>query len=118
MKGCTDPFDAKSLRGGAGAQFQIPIRYPVNWEDLPDILPPENSVIISESSVKKATTNAHPPLDVAEFSLPNLGTDRHFSVVIGGETHGVSPEAYKLLRLYESSSCLHIPISEAVESLN
>uniref|UniRef100_A0A1B0DIJ4 RNA 2-O ribose methyltransferase substrate binding domain-containing protein n=1 Tax=Phlebotomus papatasi TaxID=29031 RepID=A0A1B0DIJ4_PHLPP len=119
MKGCTDPFDGKSLRGGAGGQFHVPLRYPVNWEDLQEILPEDNSVFVAENNVEKALNfTEKKPLDVAEFFLPEQNPGHHMTLIIGGETHGISEEGYRLMKLYKNSACLHIPLSECVESLN
>ncbi|XP_059613357.1 rRNA methyltransferase 3, mitochondrial [Phlebotomus argentipes] len=119
MKGCTDPFEPKCLRGGAGAQFHVPVKYPVAWEELEEILPKENSVFVAESNPKKAQmlTNEF-PVDVAEYCLPSQGDEHHMTVIIGGETHGISEEGYGLMKLYANSACLHIPVSGGVESLN
>ncbi|GAB0090373.1 rRNA methyltransferase 3, mitochondrial [Sergentomyia squamirostris] len=113
MKGCTDPFDAKCLRGGAGGQFHIPVKYPIEWESLPEHLPEENSVFVAES---RKDNNS---IDVAEYSLPpDHIKDHHMTVIIGGEIHGISEQGYKLMKLYKDSASLHIPLASCVESLN
>lgn len=90
MKGCADPWDEKCLRGGSGGQFHIPIEYPVRWEDLP---------VVNMSQVFLADNKAgHHSLKmrtIDEELIGSGGQAKNLFIVIGGETHGISEDAYE-----------------------
>lgn len=91
MKGCADPWEAKSLRGGSGGQFHIPIEYPVNWQDISEV------ANISQAEIFLAdNNNKHQKLQVRSIDdqlLSGPRTSRNIFIVIGGETHGISDDA-------------------------
>uniref|UniRef100_A0A1A9X116 RNA 2-O ribose methyltransferase substrate binding domain-containing protein n=1 Tax=Glossina brevipalpis TaxID=37001 RepID=A0A1A9X116_9MUSC len=116
--GCCDAWESKSLRGGCGGQFRIPIYDDVQWTEVPLMIPAEFAdnccIFIAENN----TTKSQEPTNVLDYT--NLeATGSHNVVIIGGESHGVSTEAYELMRTVGNrGKCLHIPVAEGTDSLN
>ncbi|XP_017072434.1 rRNA methyltransferase 3, mitochondrial [Drosophila eugracilis] len=115
--GCCDPWESKSLRGGCGGQFRVPIRDDVPWDELSLTIPPEAAddchVFIAESNQNKREHNQ--TIDYAE--IKDIGT--HNLLIIGGESHGVSEEAYRFLNLVgRKGKCVYIPLAAGIDSLN
>ncbi|XP_031622173.1 rRNA methyltransferase 3, mitochondrial [Contarinia nasturtii] len=117
LKGCADPWDIKALRGGCGAQFRIEIVGPVEWEDLPQLLPKtdEVSVFIADNRVQEDSTTL--PFDesdqkrkekMVKYIKPKVYSDipfsncKHIALVIGGETEGVSSHALDFMKFVTS----------------
>lgn len=137
-KGCADPWEAKALRGGAGGHFRIPILGPMHWSSISSILPePEDfSLFIADNSTKGQIQNVpdgqgvQKPAKLVPYTDVSFKGCEHVVLVIGGETEGVSADAYKLLaeqikRNSENSvaqesghQCISIPLANGVESLN
>lgn len=93
-KGCCDPWDSKALRGGCGGHFRVPIRDDIDWEDVVLTIPPEMAddccVFVAENNLKKLQNN----FKVVDYTnVADIGA--HNVVVIGGESHGVSEQAYR-----------------------
>ncbi|KAI8041104.1 rRNA methyltransferase 3, mitochondrial [Drosophila gunungcola] len=115
--GCCDPWESKALRGGCGGQFRVPIRDDVPWEELPLTIPPEAAddcnVFIAENNQEKRESNQ--AIDYAEIR----GIGAHNLLIIGGESHGVSEEAYRFLNLVgHKGKCVYIPLAAGIDSLN
>lgn len=93
--GCCDPWESKALRGGCGGQFRVPIRDDVTWEELAVHIPPEAAedchVFIAESNVEKLRNQKNSAIEFTH--LHQIGA--HNILIIGGESHGVSDDAYK-----------------------
>uniref|UniRef100_A0ABK9NBV4 RNA 2-O ribose methyltransferase substrate binding domain-containing protein n=2 Tax=Glossina morsitans morsitans TaxID=37546 RepID=A0ABK9NBV4_GLOMM len=116
--GCCDPWESKSLRGGCGGHFRIQIHDDVHWEEVPLVIPAELAdncwVFIAENNISKSAglTNV---LDYTNIEQ----TGSHSVVIIGGESHGVSTEAYQFMQTVGNRGrCLHIPVAEGIDSLN
>lgn len=92
MKGSSDPWDSKCIRGGSGGQFHIPIEYPVLWEDLNSLVAIASQVVLADT---KSTYKGIPCQSIDDQLIKNLSRNQKIFVVIGGETHGVSTEAYE-----------------------
>ncbi|XP_017042405.1 rRNA methyltransferase 3, mitochondrial [Drosophila ficusphila] len=115
--GCCDPWESKALRGGCGGQFRVPIRDDVPWEELPLTIPPEAAdnchVFVAENNQEKR--QSHKAIDYAE--IKDIGA--HNLLIIGGESHGVSEEAYRFLNLVgRKGKCVYIPLAAGIDSLN
>lgn len=121
-KGCADPWESKALRGGAGAQFHVPIRGPLEWSSVHSILPADNCFIyLAENNKDNALAHIPDAERQSELIVPYCNVSyvgKHCVVVIGGETHGISTEAYQLLDSNVLGKCIHIPLATEVESLN
>ncbi|XP_004635536.1 rRNA methyltransferase 3, mitochondrial [Octodon degus] len=48
-KGCVDAWEPKVLRAGMGAHFQVPIINNLEWESVPNYLPPETRVYVADN---------------------------------------------------------------------
>ncbi|XP_012582032.1 PREDICTED: rRNA methyltransferase 3, mitochondrial [Condylura cristata] len=48
-KGCVDAWEPKVLRAGMGAHFQVPVINNLDWETLPDHLPPDTRVYVADN---------------------------------------------------------------------
>ncbi|XP_009863400.1 PREDICTED: RNA methyltransferase-like protein 1, partial [Apaloderma vittatum] len=121
-KGCVDPWEPKVLRGGMGAHFRVPIIADLDWESLLSNLPDGVQVCVAD--------NQHPGARHKTASEPRgaageLATQYYYetwtrtpvAVVIGGETHGVSPDALHLAAS-TGGKRLVIPVVPGVDSLN
>lgn len=148
-KGCADPWETKALRGGAGGQFRLPVRGPMDWSSIESILPDSGaySFFIADNNSRPAQATPHEadelPKDISHWrSLPYTSVSfercQHAVLVIGGETEGISREAYNILTAQRSNwtkpqtlvvddtaplasenhHALQIPLANGVESLN
>lgn len=86
-KGCADPWDTKSLRGGCGGQFRVPIIGPVQWSSIRDFLPESYRIFTAENNVEKS---GH----ILPYFQQNFKNLDHTVLIIGGET-GFSADAYE-----------------------
>ncbi|XP_075847720.1 rRNA methyltransferase 3, mitochondrial [Microtus pennsylvanicus] len=48
-KGCVDAWEPKVIRAGMGAHFQVPIVNNLEWETVPDHLPPDTRVHVADN---------------------------------------------------------------------
>ncbi|XP_050619551.1 rRNA methyltransferase 3, mitochondrial [Macaca thibetana thibetana] len=48
-KGCVDPWEPKVLRAGMGAHFRVPIINNLEWETVPNYLPPDTQVYVADN---------------------------------------------------------------------
>lgn len=159
-KGCADPWEAKALRGGAGGHFRVPIRGPMDWASLESMLPEPGaySFFIADNNWRpRKLATLEEQLEVEEKrDEPDLSAERclpytsvsfkhcqHAVLVVGGETEGISREAYEMLvhnqrqwlsvrnelgpaagevsdegDLSHGHHALQIPLANGVESLN
>lgn len=146
LKGCADPWDTKSLRGGCGAQFRIPIVESVEWEDVTTHLPniDEVSVFVADNqSDQEVFKMPQDELDQKrkdnniKFFEPKVYSDipfhncKHIVLIIGGETEGVSSHALDFMKFASKATStvehdnvrpdnaiVEIPLGNGVESLN
>lgn len=133
MKGCTDPWETKALRGGCGGQFRVPIHGPMDWNSLPSFLPDEGqySVFVASNKLEEKISDVRRSFKSTPYSTVPFARCNHVVLVVGGETEGVSDDALKFMARQDtgketiedelaapSNSCIHIPLSNGVESLN
>lgn len=117
-KGCADQWDTKALRGGAGSQFLIPTLGPMAWDSIYGILPRSYSVLVAENSADNAERLLGSSQMERFVSYTDIPPSESCVIVIGGETEGVSAEAYELLKMNPDGYCVHIPLANGVDSLN
>ncbi|KAG4080047.1 hypothetical protein HA402_006359 [Bradysia odoriphaga] len=117
-KGCADQWDTKALRGGAGSQFLIPTMGPMAWDSIYSFLPRSYNVLVAENNAE----NAEKMLESSDMDRFVAYTDvpqsENCVIVVGGETEGVSAEAYELMKMNRNGCCVHIPLANGVDSLN
>ncbi|XP_038215631.1 rRNA methyltransferase 3, mitochondrial isoform X2 [Zerene cesonia] len=124
-KGCVDVWDPKVVRSAAGAHFRQPIYTSLDWEEIPNHLVSDSSLFIADSNV---TTDYTETTDLTSNSLlsqipvlPYYGVEfsnlKHITLVIGGETEGISEESYRLATSTNGLR-LNIPLQRGVDSLN
>lgn len=118
VKGCADPWETKTLRGGAGSHFHIPIKGPIEWSSVKSFLPEFYSTFIAENNANNMSKHTKNDFQLKSYSSIPFDKTIHNVIVIGGETQGVSTEAYDFLQENNYGSCLHIPLADGIESLN
>jgi RNA methyltransferase, TrmH family len=96
--GATDPFGPKTVRGGMGVHFRLPIRIFSEWETL---------------RREVADTPAYLAEAGAGRAYYDVDWRRPSALIIGSEAHGPSGEARQMM-----SESIHIPMSGQTESLN
>ncbi|KAF5292010.1 hypothetical protein FQA39_LY14127 [Lamprigera yunnana] len=128
-KGCVDLWDTKVLRSACGAHFHLKIRRQMNWEDVREHLEVLNScLIIADNKIITGATDSKliDETDLKEMLitmplLPYYGVQfrdyKSLSVIIGGETHGISEESFQLASKFNGIR-LNIPMNNSIDSLN
>ncbi|XP_023940904.2 rRNA methyltransferase 3, mitochondrial [Bicyclus anynana] len=123
-KGCVDLWDPKVIRSASGAHFRQPIYPSVDWEDMPQLLEPNTTLFIADSNAKafgNEKTEEDKMLDelvpVVPYYSVDFGNIEHVTLVIGGETEGISEDSYKFAA-NRNGLRLHIPLQRGVDSLN
>ncbi|CAH2074198.1 unnamed protein product, partial [Iphiclides podalirius] len=123
-KGCVDIWEPKVIRSAAGAHFRLPIYPSIEWDDIPNHLPDNTSLFIADSNYdfSKNDTEEHiqsqgTQIPVAPYYGVNFSTLDHITLVIGGETEGISEMSYRLGAM-KNGLRLNIPMQKGVDSLN
>ena len=96
-KGCADPWSPRSLRGGMGAQFVLPLH---ERTDLATALAEFHGTVIGTSPRAKQTI----------YDVDLAGP---VAMIFGSEGRGLPEEALSM-----ANQLVHIPMSGNVESLN
>lgn len=118
LKGCADPWDVKSLRGGSGAQFRTTVIGPIEWEELSAQLPaPQDmSVFVADNQIQnemqiprdkyelKRKQNNAPYFPSKAYNEIPFHNCKHIALIIGGETEGVSSHAYDFMNFASKQS--------------
>lgn len=104
------------LRAASGAHFHLPIKQEVSWSEQANFVAPGDSVFVADSQVNRVV---RPGLTLSQSLYHNVDFTSCASItlIIGGETEGVSDDALALTA-QRGGLRLHIPLSNAVESLN
>lgn len=121
-------WGGKVLRAACGAHFRMKIIQDVNWNHLANI---KGQVCLADNNVSSSSgSNAADDNEVNVFrkitpiELPTISyyemdycKTTPLILVIGGETHGLSDEAYEFARRQHGIR-LNIPLLNGIESLN
>ncbi|CAK1552146.1 unnamed protein product [Leptosia nina] len=120
-KGCVDLWDPKVIRTAAGAHFRQPIHTSVDWEEIPKLVNTNTSLFIADSNAddtneieSKSVMSEIPVLPYYGVEFSNLN---HVTLVIGGETEGISEDSYRFATI-RNGLRLNIPLQRGVDSLN
>ncbi|KAF6204245.1 hypothetical protein GE061_002585 [Apolygus lucorum] len=113
--GCTDLWDGKVLRGGAGAHFKIRVHSDVDWPEIEDLVKAENSKLLL-AATESSENSFSRLLPVTPYWSGDYDESHNF-LVIGGETESLSSDAYEVAAR-TGGSIVTIPLANKVESLN
>ncbi|XP_034840090.1 rRNA methyltransferase 3, mitochondrial [Maniola hyperantus] len=122
-KGCVDLWDSKVIRSAAGAHFRQPIYPSIDWEEMPKLLDTNTSLFIADSDTRTADEGTtedkmlHKLVPIVPYYSVDFGNIKHVTLVIGGETEGISEDSYRFATT-RNGLRLHIPLQRGVESLN
>jgi RNA methyltransferase, TrmH family len=94
---CVDPYNPKSLRGGMGAHFRVPLAQ-ADWERI--------AAYCYNKKVYLADSDGDLRYDEADWKA-------NWALIIGGEAHGAGNEGLAL-----AQQRVYIPMAAATESLN
>lgn len=105
--GCVDVWDPKVIRSAAGAHFRLPVQHSIDWEELPKLIEPESSIFIADSNGKVLLEKENSQTVEDDLNMPILpyyGVEyaslKHITLIIGGETEGISENSYRLVTLF------------------
>ncbi|XP_028172644.1 rRNA methyltransferase 3, mitochondrial [Ostrinia furnacalis] len=121
-KGCVDLWDPKVIRSAAGAHFRLPIHSSVEWEEMPKLLEEDTSIFIADSNARVYEETSDNLVEDGDIPvLPYYGVQfpsfKHVTLIIGGETEGISENSYELAA-QKNGLRLNIPLQRGVDSLN
>ena len=85
-------------------------------EPFGDILAEESDDDDIDSDTRKRTKRRRGRISISTIYETDF-TSGESAIVIGGETHGLSPRAYSLAAKYQASS-IYIPMMPGIESIN
>jgi tRNA G18 (ribose-2'-O)-methylase SpoU len=114
VKGNVDVWDTKSIRASSGSIFHFPTKSQLTWEDIDKLTGTDNLVLIADNNPRRYKAE-----NTLEYDkIPDeLVRDRPISVIIGGETHGISADAREFAKTRDWR-CIKIPLDGTVNSLN
>lgn len=123
------------MRAAAGAHFRLPMLHSLEWNEIEDEIDESFSIYLSELSVSNKENDGSESLNekIDDIQLFKTGfnsidlpsecyTSVDFSkknsvIVIGGETFGISKEAYEFAKK-RNGIRIYIPMNNRIESLN
>ncbi|XP_045475340.1 rRNA methyltransferase 3, mitochondrial [Harmonia axyridis] len=120
-KGCCDIWNGKVLRGAMGAHFKIQIEK-LEWKQIEKRIS-STSWFIADNNLVKTFKNTSMIIDlintipIESYHLLKYKGSHEISLIIGGETEGISEEAYKIVHS-KGGLRINIPLNNKVESLN
>ncbi|XP_030753631.1 rRNA methyltransferase 3, mitochondrial [Sitophilus oryzae] len=116
-KGCVNAWNTKVLRTGSGAHFKLHIVNKTNWSDIIAALPDNYSLFIADNNVERLSGGTDKSIPVLPYYSVNFKMSKHIVLILGGETHGISPESYALAE-EKKGIRLNIPLHNDLDSLN
>lgn len=130
IKGCTDLWGDKVLRSACGAHFRMRIVPEVSWSSLVNIkgqvcLADNNFVasngdcsnIVDHDKVNVFRKTTSSELRIVPYDEVDYCKTTPLIIVIGGETQGLSDDAYEFARTRKGVR-VNIPLQNGIESLN
>lgn len=114
FSGCVDIWEPKVLRSAAGAHFRLPIHNAIDWEDMPKYLEERTSIFIADSDAKITEDGGVGDkfyalrIPVLPYYGVQYSTMHHITLVIGGETEGISEDSYRQVFLLYIFISVHI----------
>ncbi|XP_065173906.1 rRNA methyltransferase 3, mitochondrial [Atheta coriaria] len=129
--GCVNIWDSKVIRSSAGSHFRAQIVTKKTIEDLRQELTAGNKILYiadnhmintedskQENEDLEKLINAIPIIPYYSVNVKEANKEgKEIVLVIGGETHGIQADVYKLAQEFHGVR-LNIPMSNGVESLN
>jgi TrmH family RNA methyltransferase len=114
-KNNVDPWNTKSIRGSSGSIFKMPTETKLSWEDVQSLTSDSDLILIADNN----TSNYNPERCLMYDELPiELIENKHITVIIGGESSGISPEAMKFVKARKDWRVVKIQIDNTMNSLN
>lgn len=113
-RGSVDPWDTKTIRGSCGSVFHLPIQTRLDWETIDMNTSSEDIVLIADNNIKKYDKSSLIEYDKIPLELVK---DKNITVIVGGETHGVSENAFAFAAKRDYR-VVNIPLDKTVNSLN
>lgn len=90
------------IRSAAGAHFRLPVYHSIDWSEMPTHLEPNTSVFIADSNTSTSDDADETKANDERYQIPLLpyyGVEftsfKHTTLIIGGETEGISHDSYK-----------------------
>lgn len=105
-------WNFKVLRSACGAHFKIPVEQKIDWTEIRSKIQ-DSTVFIADNNATTSSTN----IPIFPYIEINYKMCNKITLIVGGETEGISSESYKLAT--ECNGCrINIPLINDVESLN
>ncbi|GLV46216.1 uncharacterized protein CBL_09989 [Carabus blaptoides fortunei] len=123
-KGCVDIWEPKVLRSACGAHFRTSIETNMPWSKLILDVPENSALFLADNNRVTADNSSKNNLEHLCLKVPvlpyygvNFANYSSVALVIGGETMGLSQDAYRLA-MEKQGVRLNIPLNNDIESLN
>ncbi|KAK9889683.1 hypothetical protein WA026_007062 [Henosepilachna vigintioctopunctata] len=120
-KGCCDIWNSKVVRSAMGAHFKLRIQK-LDWHNIKENLNNCNWFIADNNKIH-SSKNSTVIIDkinsipIESYDTLKYSRSNEITLVIGGETEGISEEAYSIVHELGGMR-LHIPLANNIESLN
>lgn len=94
-------WEPKVLRSAAGAHFRLPIHNAIDWADMPKHLEECTSIFIADSNANITNDDGVDDkfdalqIHVVPYHGVQYSTLSHITLVVGGETEGISEDSYR-----------------------
>lgn len=112
-KGSADPWETKCIRGSAGSIFHLPVDSGLYWEEIDEMVDKDSLVLIADNNIQNYDYKKVINYD----KIPREMLQKKVTVIIGGETEGVSSHALIFAKLRDYR-VVNIPIDSTINSLN
>lgn len=91
------------IRSAAGAHFRLPVYNSIEWDSMEEHLEKNSSIFVADSNAKvfadedterTSDSNKHHNMPVLPYYGVQFAPCEHVTLIIGGETEGISKESY------------------------